>query len=172
MHIFSDFIINFTLTYILAKSYKGKPGNYTDRKKAVKGFLAFCFMGFILVIAGVISFVKGAYLAVLVMLGGIFAIAYIVTLSPWIQNAENYRFEGDSPEDLRVFYKGKEVLIDYIINEDGTIDFEDNTRKHKAIHWADGSHMSERKAYLILNFFSMYMSDYLSEDASAIRFER
>lgn len=171
MHLFSQLIMNTAFTYIFAKNYKGKPLNYDDKKKAVGGLLIMSLIAFMLFIAAVISVFRGSAVLTIVMLAGIYGCVYMISLSPWVQNAENYRFEGDTPEDLRVFYKGKEVLVDYIVNEDGTIDFEDNTKKHKYIRWADGSRMREKTAYMILNYFMMYMAGYLSEDARAARFE-
>lgn len=85
-----------------------------------------------------------------------YSVYYLISISPFLQNKKNYRFEiGDQ---IKIFYKNKEIRFNYIELENGKIDFADLRNKNKCISYVDGSKMSGRLQYQIANYIAMVLN--------------
>lgn len=96
------------------------------------------------------------------LIAGIPAIAYIILISPYHQNPNNYYIEfvaEDVLEGFKLFYKNKLVKIDYKVDEKGKIAFKENEHKLNCISYADNSRMSNFTRYRIINYFSKWLND-------------
>lgn len=78
------------------------------------------------------------------------------SISPYTQKKENYKI--DINDDIKIWYKDKEVKFRYIINKNGKIDFEDTVNKQLCISYKDGSKMSKRIKYQIANYIAMILT--------------
>lgn len=84
-----------------------------------------------------------------------YAFYYLISISPFLQNKKNYRF--DIGDQIKIFYKNKEVQFKYTELENGKIDFADLRNKNKCISYVDGSKMSGRLQYQIANYIAMVL---------------
>lgn len=93
---------------------------------------------------------------------GIPAIAYIILITPYQQNPNNYYIEfvdENTLEGFKLFYKNKLVKIDYKVDGKGKIAFKENEHKLHCINYADNSQMSNFTRYRIINYFSKWLND-------------
>ncbi len=87
---------------------------------------------------------------------GVWCFFYMYSISPYTQKKENYKI--DINDDIKIWYKDKEVKFRYIINKNGKIDFEDTVNKQLCISYKDGSKMSKRIKYQIVNYIAMILT--------------
>ena len=125
-------------------------------------FLDMCLIGLtVWVIFQILSFPDVNFVAF--VLGGILVVAldYFILLSPYQQYTENYYIEflnENSLEGFKLFYRKKEVLLLYKVNENGKFEFcEDN--KLNCISYVDGTKMSRLTKRRIINYFSRWLED-------------
>ena len=93
---------------------------------------------------------------------GIFAFGYILLISPYIQNSNNYliRFKSKSSfSDFELFYKNKLVVFNYKIGKDGKFAFSNNDNKLNCVSYAHGSKMSNFVKYRVINYFSVWLEN-------------
>lgn len=93
---------------------------------------------------------------------GILAFGYLLLISPYTQNSENYYIEFESQDSLNNFklsYKNKLVNIQYKLDNNGKIAFNNNDSKLSCISYADGSKMTNLTKYKIINYFSKWLND-------------
>lgn len=99
---------------------------------------------------------------IVMCLCGIFGFGYLLLVSPYIQNSNNYYIEFESENLLNNFklnYKNKLVAIQYKIDNNGKIAFSNNNSKLSCISYADGSKMSNFTKYKIINYFTKWLND-------------
>lgn len=99
---------------------------------------------------------------IFVCLSGICVSGYLLLISPYTQNPENYYIEFESENSLNNFklsYKNKPVTIRYKIDNNGKIAFYDNNNKLSCISYKDGSNMSNLTKYKIMNYFAKWLND-------------
>lgn len=98
-----------------------------------------------------------------------FSWPYLLSISPYVQNAADYHIwvlkNGDRLEELYVSYKGRDVSVKYALDEKGKFVFADNIRKTDCVSYADGSRMTQRAKYCIVNYLAyvLEMNGLLSE---------
>ena len=95
-------------------------------------------------------------------MSGICVSGYLLLISPYTQNPENYYIEFESESSLNNFklsYKNKPVTIQYKIDNNGKIAFYDNNNKLSCISYKDGSNMSNLTKYKIMNYFAKWLND-------------
>lgn len=92
----------------------------------------------------------------LFVLTGAFVWLYCVSLSPAMQSGRNYDISlpDGTLNSLQVIYKGKQVLVDYSLDESGLFVWRDNAHKLSCLRYADGSKMSGTKKYKIINYLN------------------
>jgi hypothetical protein len=92
----------------------------------------------------------------LVVLTGAFAWLYCMSLSPVMQSGRNYDISlpDGTLSSLQVIYKGKQVLVDYVLDENGFFMWRDNAHKLSCLRYADGSKMSGTKKYKVINYLT------------------
>ena len=91
-----------------------------------------------------------------------FGIGYMLLISPYTQNSNNYYIEflsQDSLNNFKLFYKNKEVEIKYIIDKEGKFSFADNYNKLDCISYKNKSKMSNLVKYKIINYFAKWLND-------------
>lgn len=99
---------------------------------------------------------------IFVCLSGICVSGYLLLISPYTQNPENYYIEFESESSLNNFklsYKNKLVTIRYKIDNNGKIAFYVNNNKLSCISYKDGSNMSNLTKYKIMNYFAKWLND-------------
>lgn len=99
---------------------------------------------------------------IFVCLSGICVSGYLLLISPYTQNPENYYIEFESENslnNLKLSYKNKLVTIRYKIDNNGKITFYDNNNKLSCISYKDGSNMSNLTKYKIMNYFAKWLND-------------
>lgn len=105
-----------------------------------------------------------------------FSWPYLLSISPYVQNAANYHIEvlknGDRLEELYVSYKGRDVSVRYTLDETGKFVFADNIHKTNCVSYADGSKMPQRARYCVVNYLAyvLKMNELLSE-GTTVSFE-
>ena len=169
-------VTRYVVSYEVAKAISGKfKPNLKDKRKAYIALTIMAVFGFVLFAMGVGTMFSGDIGSGLMLFVGGFAFVYLICLSPWTQNPNNYRFEineGEPIEALRVYYKGKLVSIDFVVDEDGKVRFASNESKHSCVRWADGTHMSQFTTYRIINVFMKHMADInMLSDSVTVTFE-
>lgn len=93
---------------------------------------------------------------------GIFGFGYMLLISPYTQNSNNYYIEFTNENSLngfRLFYKGNLVNILYKIDNKGKIAYAKNSSKLSCISYADGTKMSNITKYKIINYFGKWLND-------------
>lgn len=103
---------------------------------------------------------------------GMFGFGYLLLISPYLQNSKNYYMEFENENSLngfRLIYKGKQVRIQYKIDEKGKIAFANNSNKLKCLAYADNSNMSNFTKYKVINYFCKWLNDndLMSEEITA-----
>lgn len=163
----------YIVNYAMAKAISGKyKPNLKDKRKAYISLAIMLLLAVILFAMAIKALSGGTIVNALLLFFGAFACLYLIGISPWAQNPNNYRFEieeGEPIQNLRIYYKGKPVEIDFVVGEDGKIRFADEKNKHSCVRWADGSKMSQFAAYRLANVFAKHMADIdlLSEGTKA-----
>lgn len=93
---------------------------------------------------------------------GLFGFGYLLLISPYTQSSKNYYIKFESENTLagfKLFYKNKQVSIQYKIDNNGKIAFSNNASKLSCISYADGTKMSNLTKYKIINYFSKWLND-------------
>ena len=92
---------------------------------------------------------------------GIMAFVIYVPLITFAQKKSDYRFEFQDKKglrDLKLYYKEKEVKLDYRLDRTGRFMWDDTRKSINNISYADGSRMNTvYTKYRILNFVNSYM---------------
>lgn len=99
---------------------------------------------------------------IFVCLSGICVSGYLLLISPYTQNPENYYIEFESENslnNLKLSYKNKLVTIRYKIDNNGKITFYGNNNKLNCISYKDDSNMSNLTKYKIMNYFAKWLND-------------
>lgn len=126
-------------------------------------------IGFII---GIINGIMSSNLELIIVFAiGIIAIGYLLLISPYTQNSNNYYIQfqhENSLENFKLKYKNKEITIKYKIGKDGKISFANNNSKLDCISYSDGSNMSNFTKYRIINYFSKWLNsnNLLSSDVT------
>ncbi len=93
---------------------------------------------------------------------GTFSVGYILAITPYTQNPNNFYIEFPNENSLagfRLNYKGKQVAVKYAIDNNGKIAFADNNHKLNCISYADGTNMSNLTKYKIINYFTKWLQE-------------
>lgn len=114
--------------------------------------IGFCFMFF----DGIMNTDIAAIISSAV---GIFALGYLLSINAYAQRSDNYSFEFETNKKFALSYKGKPVLIKHTFDKNGKVMFSDDSNKLNCISYADGSYMSKRTKYKILNYSGRWLSD-------------
>ncbi|MBQ7668167.1 MAG: hypothetical protein IJS47_02445 [Clostridia bacterium] len=154
---------NCLIPYGTTKSLSGKMKLRDDKKSMISGISFFALFIIIFIACFLIGILKEGY-AVLSLgsLVGIAIFIYLISLSPFLQNLNNYYIEfpnEKSLEDFRLLYKNKLVKVEYKIDENGRISFNDDDNL-ECISYADGSKMTNLTKNKIFNYFSLWLSEY------------
>ena len=91
-----------------------------------------------------------------------FCTIYLFLINPYTQNSKDYDITFVNENTLSgftLFYKEKEVKIDYIIDNAGKITYRKNNSKLECISYADGTNMSNLTKYKIINYFTKWLSE-------------
>lgn len=107
---------------------------------------------------------------------GVCAFIYLLMIVPYFQKDSYYDIQlvgEDKLERLRVFYKGKEVVLLYGIDKDGKVYFKNDKKKTDGIGYYDESHMSVITKYKIVNYVTWFLGyyDILAKDSTHVSFE-
>lgn len=102
---------------------------------------------------------------------GIFGLGYILLISPYTQNSNNYYIKvqhNNSFEGFELYYKQKRIDLKYLTDNEGKFKWANNNAKLKCISYFDGTKMSNFTKYRIINYFSTWLNDnnYLSKDVT------
>lgn len=113
--------------------------------------------------------VKGESYYLALSLIGIASLIYIMIITPEFQNPNNYFIklkDENSLEGFEIYYKDKQVKMDYKIDSEGKIAFIDNKHKTDSVSYLDGSPMSRLERFKIVNFFTqwLYNNNLLSKE--------
>ena len=159
---------NFIIGYQVAKTLNGHfEVNYKELKHnrsakiAIACFSSLILLGIYLLFKYAIIPLLNGYIAPIENFIGpfllIMPVLYIFSISPYFQNKKNYKIVLD--EDIKIYYKNKLLNFEYVVKEDGKVDFKDVLNKNKCISYADGSKMSDRLKYQHANFIAMALSE-------------
>lgn len=99
------------------------------------------------------------------------SIIYLLLISPYTQNSNNYYIEFQNENELtnfKLFYKKKLVNINYKITNDGKLAFSDDSSKLSCIGYSNGDKISDFTKHRIINYFTRWLSDndLLSDDVT------
>lgn len=136
------------------------------KPKYGKGAIFATIIMFLLLIASLIGFIYGVLNLntefIFMCACGLFGFGYLLLISPYTQNPNNYYIEFESEDSLNNFklnYKNKLVSIQYKIDNNGKISFLNNASKLSCISYADGSKMNNLTKYKIINYFVKWLND-------------
>ena len=93
---------------------------------------------------------------------GAFSVGYILAITPYTQNPNNFYIEFQNENSLagfRLSYKGKQVAVKYSVDNNGKIAFADNNHKLNCISYADGTNMSNLTKCKIINYFTKWLNE-------------
>ena len=107
---------------------------------------------------------------------GIWGISYILLISAYTQNSNNYYIKiknENSFEGFELYYKKKRIDIKFCVDKEGKFKWANNNSKLKCVSYYDGTKMSNFTKYRIINYFSSWLleNDYLSKEVS-VTFEK
>ena len=111
----------------------------------------------ILSVVAAVSFLNGGWMYAV----GMIAFVIYVPLITFAQKKSDYRFEFRDEKGLRdfkLYYKDKELKLDYRLDRTGRFMWDDNRKSINNISYADGSRMNTvYTKYRILNFVNSFM---------------
>lgn len=104
---------------------------------------------------------------------GIWAFMYLLRVSPYTQTGKSYRIEFKEEgtfEGIRLFYKEKEVLLDYEVDEVGKFKWKYNGKKTACVCYKDGSKMKRLLKYKITNYYTLWLLEqgFLSDEVTVV----
>lgn len=111
----------------------------------------------LLIVVAVFSAIYKEYISCI----GILIFEVYVTAVTFGQKKEDYRFEfgaNTGLKDIKVFYKEKELKLEYRLDKNGRFMWADAKKPVKCISYADGSAMNKYiTKYRILNYINVVM---------------
>lgn len=123
----------------------------------VFGFFCLLFLG--ILILGIIN-LNPQYIFISCI--SLFCTIFLFLINPYTQNSKNYDITFVNENTLSgftLFYKEKEVKIDYITDNTGKIAYRKNNSKLECISYADGTNMPNLTKYKIINYFTRWLSE-------------
>ena len=103
-----------------------------------------------------LSLVAGNYVAAFLVFAGIFLWAFCLRLSPLTQSEADYdlSFPDGTLSSLRLYYKGKQVLVSMRFDDSGLFLWGDNRNREGCLSYADGSPMSGTVKRKLINYLT------------------
>ena len=155
---------------LVAKALNGK----IRPKFGVMAFIG-CMFIIILFLGSIAGLVYGIIVGdlepIIMCLIGVLASIYLILITPYFQRSKNYyiEFPNNSLDGFKLFYKGKQVSIKYIIDKEGKIAFANNKSKLSCVSYANGTKISNFTKYRIINYFTKWLHDnnLLSKDVTS-----
>ena len=135
---------------------KLKPG------KGKKMTIAVVFLGILalmLIIPSIVLINRGDSVAIQGFIYGIGTLL-VISLAGQFQNRKNYdvTFNEDTMQSLNVKYKGKEVYINFLQDDEGLFSWVDSDSKTECIAYKDNSKMGLITKYKIVNYINYLMN--------------
>ena len=103
-----------------------------------------------------LTLVAGSYVAAFLVFAGIFLWAFCLRLSPLTQSEADYdlSFPDGTLSSLRLYYKGKQVLVSMRFDDSGLFLWGDNRNREGCLSYADGSPMSGTVKRKLINYLT------------------
>ena len=154
-------------------------GKIKPRKKGIKTYigLAFLVLLFLMFIVALIwGLISRNFEFILFSSIGILSFGYLLLISPYTQNSNNYYIKvknSNSFEGFELYYKQKKIDIKFSTDQEGKFKWANNNSKLECISYSDNTKMNNFTKYRIINYFSAWLldNDYLSKDVT-ITFEK
>lgn len=154
-------------------------GKIKPSKKGIKTYIVLSFFVLLFVIF-LIAFIWGlmnlSYEFILFSSLGILSFGYLILISPYTQNSNNYYIKvknSNSFKGFELYYKQKKIDMKFTTDQEGKFKWANNDAKLECISYCDNTKMSNFTKYRIINYFSTWLLDnnYLSKDVT-VTFEK